>query len=427
MKTKFRWTIGGMLFFASMINYIDRSTMPLVAPMLKDDLGIDAAHLGIIFSIFFLGYALFNFVGGMLSDKHGPKKVYSVAMVVWSVFSGLTAIASGFWHLLIFRIIFGLGEGPMGSVSNKTVRNWFPSKESGFMVGVATSGGNLFGAAIAGPIIGLIAVSMGWRAAFILTMILGLIWVVPWMLLSSDTPRQNRHVSKEEADYIEGGRTAVAEEGATGGHSLGWYLKSPTIIAVALAFFAANYTQYFLLSWMPSYLTSARGLDIKTMAIVSSIPWIAGLVGVVVGGIISDWMVARSGNAITGRKVILVATLLLDAISLLAVMFVTSTTQAVALMAFVLFIEGMTPLACWALLQDLVPSNRVGSVGGYVHLLSNISGIVGPAATGFIIQYGGGYNVSFAVAGFVAIIGAVAVLLFIRKSGSSTLQKAHLA
>mgnify|MGYP003365319440 CR=1 FL=1 len=418
MKTQFRWTIGSLLFFASMINYIDRAALPIVAPMIQKDLGIDAAQLGLIFSIFFVGYALFNFVGGTLADHFGTKKVYGIAMTVWSIFSGLTAIVTGFWQLMIFRIIFGLGEGPMGSITNKTVRNWFPRQETGVVVGMATTGGNLTGAAIAGPIMGFIALALGWRASFIVTLVIGLIWVACWLFFSADTPAKSRHVNEAERRYIESGRVAEAGQ-VEEGHSLGYYLSSIIILAVAFAFFAANYTQYFLLSWLPSYLVSARGLDIKTMSVVTMIPWIAGLIGVFIGGLIMDMLVRHSRHAIDARRRMLVVTLLLIAVGFGGTMMVTTTVQAVTLMALVIFIEGMIPTACWALLQDLVPGNRVGSVGGFVHLLSNIAGIVGPALTGFIIQYGGGptgggYNVSFAVAGGIAVLAAIGVICFIR-------------
>src|ERR1700749_101534 len=108
MKNRFRWVVAGMLFLASMINYLDRSALAIVAPMVKADLHIDDAQLGLIFSIFFIGYSVFCFVGGHLSDRFGPKRVYGVAMAVWSLFCGATAIATGFWQLLIYRIVFGL-------------------------------------------------------------------------------------------------------------------------------------------------------------------------------------------------------------------------------------------------------------------------------------------------------------------------------
>lgn len=411
--TKFRWVVGTMLFFAAALNYIDRAALPVVAPMVSKELGIDTAHLGLIFSIFFVGYAVFNFVGGFAADKFGPKRVYGIAMAGWSVFSGLTAIVTGFWQLMIFRIIFGLAEGPMGSVSNKTVRDWFPRQEAGFVVGMATSGGNLAGAAVAAPLMGFIALSFGWRMAFLVTLVLGAIWLVPWLTLVSDRPAGNKRVSAQELAHIEQGRQIVVVE-AEEGHKLSWYLTSASILVIAFAFFAANYTQYLLLSWLPSYLISARHLDIKSMSIVAAIPWIAGLVGCFLGGLICDRLVAWIGNPVLGRKIFLIVTLLLNALGFVAVMFVSTTTQAVGLMSFVLFIEGMIPLACWALVQELVTGSRVGGVGGFVHFLSNTAGMIGPAATGYVIQYGGGYNTAFALAAGIAAVAAIGVSVFLR-------------
>jgi ACS family hexuronate transporter-like MFS transporter len=423
VKNKFRWIVAGLLFLASMINYIDRSALAIVAPMVKADLHINDAQLGLIFSIFFIGYALFNFVGGYLSDRYGPKRVYGWAMAVWSVFCGLTAIATGFWQLLFYRIVFGLGEGPMGSVTNKTVRNWFPRQESGLTVGIAISGGNLFGAVVTGPIVGFTALALGWRGAFVAIMFLGLVWLAAWFFLVTDRPSENRRVSRDELEMIETGRDTSAV-GASSAGSLGQYLTSPVIIAIAIAFFAANYIQYFLLFWMPSYLTTARGLDIKTMSIVTVIPWAVGMIGVVVGGLASDFLLRRTGRTVFSRKVVIVMALLVDAICLAGVLFVTTTTQAVSLMAIVMFVEAMIPIGCWALLQDLVPASRVGSVGGYVHLVSNTSGIFGPAITGYIVQSSGGFGSSFALAGVVAIISALAVLAFVRDGAPVTVPEA---
>ncbi|MCB8878035.1 MFS transporter [Acidisoma silvae] len=420
MANRFRWIIAGLLFFASMLNYLDRTALAIVAPLVKADLHINSAQLGLIFSIFFIGYASFNFVGGFMADRFGPKRVYGVAMAVWSVFCGLTSVAAGFWQLLLFRIIFGLGEGPMGSVTNKTVRNWFPRQEAGLTVGIAISGGNLFGAVITGPLVGFTALAIGWRGSFVAVMLLGLIWLIPWLWFATDRPDGNSRVSAYELRLIESGRAPVPT--ATKG-SLGRHLASPTIIAISVAFFAANYIQYFLLFWMPSYLTSARGLDIKTMSIVTVIPWAVGMIGVIVGGVASDFILRRTGRPIFARKAIIVIALLLDALCLSAVLLVTTTTQAVSLMAFVMFVEAMIPICCWALLQDLVPSGHVGSVGGFVHFVSNTSGIVGPAITGYIVQSSGGYGSSFALAGAVALVGAGAVLFAVSDgAGPVTLQ-----
>jgi MFS transporter, ACS family, hexuronate transporter len=415
MLKNYRWVVGALLVMASALNYIDRSALPIVAPLVSKDLHLNAAQLGTVFSAFFLGYAVFCFIGGQAADRFGPKRVYACTMALWSLFCGATSIVTGFGQLLFFRVLFGAGEGPMGSTTNKTVHNWFPREEVGLVMGLTSTGGNMIGAAIAGPVVGFIAVAFGWRVSFVIIMLIGFAWVAAWRLLVKDNPADSRHVSAAELQLIQTNRAGAAVTAAQSALPLKHYLRSPMIIAIAAAFFAANYILYFFLSWMPSYLTDVRHLDIKTMSILTVIPWAVGLVGCVLGGWISDRILQRSGDAIFARKVVIVGGLGAAAVCLFLGTQITSTFMAIVLIALAIMVSNATPLACWALLQETVPGNRVGGVGGYVHLLSNLSGIFGPAITGFIIQYGGGYGSSFVLAGGVSIVGALAVVIFVRQ------------
>ena len=164
-----------MLFAGGLINYMDRSALSIAAPLMMRDLHIDTVQLGFIFSSFFAGYALFNFVGGYASDVFGPKRVFTVAMTLWSVFCGLTAAAVGFTSLFVVRVLFGFGEGPFSAAANKMVSNWFPRREVASAIGVANAGTPL-GGALAGPVAGWIALTYGWRASFIVLGLIGLVW-----------------------------------------------------------------------------------------------------------------------------------------------------------------------------------------------------------------------------------------------------------
>jgi ACS family hexuronate transporter-like MFS transporter len=416
MANKYRWVVGMMLIAASILNYIDRAALPIVAPLISKDLHLDPAQLGTIFSTFFLGYAIFCFLGGQASDRFGPKKVYAWAMAFWSLFCGATAIVTGFAELLVFRLMFGVGEGPMGSVTNKTVHNWFPRREAGLVMGMTPTGGNMVGAAIAGPIVGFMAAAFGWRVPFVVIMLIGFVWVVAWYVLVTDEPGQNRRVSQDELRSIQadGGSAAAEEEQSV--QKLAHYLLSPAILATAMAFFASNYILYFFLSWMPSYLTDVRHLNIKTMSVLTVVPWTFGLIGSVGSGILSDAILRRTGRAVFARKIMIVVGLAVAALCLFMGTQVASTFMAIALMSSAIAVMNATPAACWALLQTTVPARRIGGVGGYVHFLSNLAGVIGPAITGFIIQYGGGYNSSFLLAGLVSVAGALAMAVFVRET-----------
>lgn len=410
----YRHVIVGMLSFAAMMNYVDRMTLPIVAPLVAKEMNFDPAQMGVIFSTFFIGYAVFCFIGGASSDKFGAKRVYGWAMAVWSLFCGMTVVATSFTQLLVFRVFFGMGEGPMGSVTNKLVRNWFPRDEVGRMLAVAPNIGNQIGAMLAGPLVGLLVTSGGWRLPFYVVTAIGFAWVALWWLLASDTPADNRFVSEAERQLVESSRTAAIAEEASDDKNIWHYLKMPAVMAVAAGFFGANYISYYIFTWIPSYLMDIHHLPLKNAAMLVSIPPLMGILGNLVGGTLSDRLMRRTGNPILSRKFILLFGLVVAACSLGAVGWIDTVGSALTLIGAAQFFISMVPLTCWLLVQDLVPQSRVGAVGGYVHFLSNIAGIIGPAATGFIIKYAGGYTLSFLLAGALVGLAALAVLLFVR-------------
>jgi hypothetical protein len=231
----FRYVIVGMLFLAGILNYVDRMTLPIVAPLVAKELNFDPAEMGVIFSAFFLGYVLFCFVGGASADRFGVKRVYSWAMAVWSLFCGMTIVATGFTSLLVYRVIFGMGEGPMGSVTNKMIRDWIPRAEVGRALAFAPAIGNQIGAMAAGPLVALLVSAGGWRTPFIVVTLLGFVWLAAWAWLVSDTPATNRHISASERTLIESTRPGPANDSDTtiDPHGLGHYLGQPAVLAVA--------------------------------------------------------------------------------------------------------------------------------------------------------------------------------------------------
>ncbi|MDR3562330.1 MAG: MFS transporter [Negativicutes bacterium] len=407
----YRWKILAIMVCGTFINYVDRASLSIAAPYVMKEFNFSPAEMGIIFSSFFLSYAIFCFVGGYLSDIYGPKKTIAFAMVAWSLFAGAPAIAWSFTSLVIFRVLFGAGEGPIGSVTNKMVNNWFPATERAKAKGISDSGMSL-GAALSGPIVGLIAIQYGWRVSFVLLTVAGLVWTLFWFRLVSDQPRQHPKVTPEEIAVIEKGQAAVVSAAVK--RPLLYYIKQPIILAIVVAFFATNYVTYFFLTWFPSYLVMAHNLSIKDMSIVSVIPWLLGAVGYITGGALSDHLVKRGSNPIVARKVVISVFLIGVALSIGMCGLVTSATAAVALMSIGIFCAYLTTPCYWATIQDSVRSESVGGVGGFVHFLSNLAGLFAPSITGFIIQSTGQFTSAFFVTGGLAVIGAIAVALFAR-------------
>lgn len=405
-----RWTVLVLLFLGGMINYLDRSAIGVAAPFLSKQLSLSPSELGWVFSVFFFGYAAFCFVGGYAADRIGGRNVFAIAAVIWSVFCGLTAFVFSYASLLIVRVIFGAGEGPYGSATNKMISNWFPRRQQGSAVGWANAGTPL-GGAIAGPIVGYIALTYGWRVSFVVIALIGLCWAVAWMLLVTDRPEQNVPVSDAEPPAA----AADAEAPTTGpGVNLGRLLIRPGVLATAFAFFGYAYILYFFLSWFPSYLTMEQHLSIKSMSFVGAIPWLFGFIGLAGGGMVSDFIFQLTGNAVMARKLVLVGGLLVAAVCVALAGEVTGVLAAVALMAVSVFFMYLTGHTYFTLILDTVDNDRVGGVSGFVHLIANLAGIVAPAVTGYMVQASGTFTGAFVLAGAIAVLGALSVAVFVR-------------
>jgi ACS family hexuronate transporter-like MFS transporter len=412
MGMRLRWVIGSLMFLAGMVNYLDRSALGVAAPLIRQDLNLDPSQLGIVFSSFSFGYALFCFVGGYAADRFGPRNVLGVSMVAWSIFCGLTAAAWSVGSLLVLRILFGMGEGPIGSTFNKTVRNWFPHSQQASAVSVANAGTPL-GAAISGPIVGLLALNFGWRPAFVVIALIGIAWVAIWYVFATDHPAQNPRVTAEEAaEYAAGQKTQPPASGVR--QPLGRLIARPAILATAFAFFGYSCILFFFLNWFPTYLVSARHLSIASMSFATTIPWVLGFIGLTAGGPLCDLIFKMTGNPILARKLVLVVCLLVAAVCIGLAGSADTATSAVALMAVSVFFMYLTGNTYWAIILDTIEQDRVGGVSGFVHFIANCGGIVAPLATGFIVQATGSFVAAFIATGAVAILGALGVAIFVR-------------
>jgi len=414
MAGRYRYVIASALFVAGAINYMDRAALGIVAPLVRKDLHLSPSQLGIIFSSFFVGYAIFAFLGGQLADRFGPRRVYSWAMGGWSFMCGLTALVTGFTSLLLCRLLFGFGEGPMNATTNRTITNWFPRQETATMVGFIFSG-QTCGSAFTGPLVGLIALAVGWRISFVVIALIGFAWVFFWRMLATDFPAQHPRVSKEEARMVQESRaTTKPVEGNDDKLPLRSYLLRPSILALGFSLFAHDFALYIFLSWLPSYFTDVFHLNLKSMSFVTAIPWLCGAIGYLGGGLVGDFVYKHMKNAVLARKLCAFPPLGLAGISLLLVSFTTTTIAAVALISVaVMALTAVSP-AVWALEHELVPARHLGGVSGFVHLLANVSGIVGPAIMGFAIQYLGGYSAGFLLGALVNCLAVVAIIVLVK-------------
>ncbi|CAH0153745.1 Hexuronate transporter [Peribacillus sp. Bi96] len=408
MFSKGRTSIMILLFLAGVINYLDRSALSIAAPFIQDDLNLTPTQMGIVFSSFSVGYAVFNFLGGMASDRYGAKLTLFVAMIIWSIFSGAIALTFGLVSLIIIRVFFGMGEGPLSATINKMINNWFPADKRAGAIGLANSGTPL-GGAIAGPIVGIIALSFGWRISFIIIMLLGFAWAIAWWLFSKERPAVNN-------ETIPSNQQHVNKVSSNKKIPLSFYLKQKTVLFTSFAYFAYSYILFFFLTWFPSYLIDTHGLNVKEMSVVTVIPWILGFIGLASGGFLSDFVYKKfAGKGILfSRKVVLVTCLFISAVCIGLAGIVTTTIGAVSLVASSVLFLYLTGSIYWAIVQDVVDQQNVGSVGGFMHFLANTAGILGPTVTGYLVQVSGTYTAAFLLAGSLAIFASLAVIWYVK-------------
>ena len=411
-----RWSMLAFLFAAGLLNYLDRASLSVLAPLVARDLALDPAELGIVFSSFAIGYAAFCLVGGWAADNFKPQWVLLACVLVWSVFCGLTAAVQSLEALLLVRILFGMGEGGLGATSTKLVGRYFPLRRRATAVSLAAMGTPL-GAMISGPLVVFVAGTTSWRSAFVTIAVLGLVWGLAWAVFNRSPLR------RDLAAAPAGGSAAASRSGLTAIA----LIRQPAVIAIAFAFFGYSYILFFFLSWSPSYLVSAKHMSMQDMSVVSAIPWALGAIGLASGGFLSDRLSSQTGDAVFSRKFILASSLTIAALGVALAGLVASPGAAIAIMAVAVFFMYLSGSQYFVIVLDLIPAAHVGAVTGFVHFVANCAGILAPLITGFIVHYSGSFTAAFVLAGTVASLGALGVGLFVKTHGSQPDKEAFAA
>jgi MFS transporter, ACS family, D-galactonate transporter len=409
--TRVRWFIAIACAIGLAINYIDRSAISVSLPFMTDDLALSPAQQGLILSAFSWSYALMQIPAGRLIDRFGERLMFGASVLVWSVFTGLTAFASSFGVLIGLRLGLGVGEAGAYPSSAKTVSRWFAPRERGRATSVYDSGARI-GSAIATPVIATIIALWGWRAVFLIAMVLGILWTAGWWALYRH-PETFGRVNPAELAVINEDRavvTGVKEKPMP----LGQLLRYRTVWAMMLGFFCVNFMVTFFLTWFPSYLVDERGFDLLKLGIFGSIPAIAAIIGSWVGGLTGDFLLAKGWSITRVRKTCLVTGMVLcSVISLAAV--APQAWQALTLMSISYAAAAFTIVTIWCLPADVAPTGTVASLGGTQNFFSNIGSALSPIVVGALYGATGTFQAPLLLAGAVAIAGALIFGLMLRK------------
>ena len=379
---KLRWIIAGLLLVVTLINYTDRMTLSVLIGDVSKDLHLSTKDYGQIVSLFFLAYAIMYAISGYVVDRLGTKLGMAFFVCTWSISQLLHGLATGKWSLAGCRFALGLTEPGSFPAATKAIREWFPAEQRALGVGIFNAGSSL-GAAVASPVAAFLALKCGWRAAFIFTGALGLIWLVFWWVLYQP-PHRNRWLSEKEADELKA--AGVNSQAPAVKERVDWWgvLWSRPCLTLILVRFLTDPVIYFVIVWFPAYLQRERGFDLAMIGKYAWVPYVFGDIGYVFGGWLSGrWM--RAGWRLPkSRKMAMTVGATLLPIAVL-VPLVPSAGLAIAATSVVVFGHAIWVANLLTLPADIFRQTEVGTATGFSGMGGAIGGALANLATGYII------------------------------------------
>jgi ACS family glucarate transporter-like MFS transporter len=417
---RLRYWILLLIFMLTVTNYADRSIISIAGPSLTDELHFDAITMGYIFSAFGWSYVIGQLPGGWILDKFGTKWVYTISITLWSAFTAFHGVVGFFTGatavglLFALRFLVGLAEAPSFPANARVVSAWFPTAERGFASAVFNSG-QYFATVMFAPLMGWIVHDFGWRSVFLVMGLLGLAMAALWWMVIHP-PRQHPRLGAAELQHIEQGGALVdledrkqSKAASPGWSAIKQLLSIRMVVGIYVAQYCITVLTYFFLTWFPVYLVKERGLSILQAGFAAALPALCGFFGGLLGGVISDAILRRTGSVTLARKIPIIAGMLLSMV-IIACNYMDSAVLVVGFMTLSFFGKGMGSLG-WAVVADTSPKEAPGLHAGLFNTFGNVAGITTPIAIGYIVQASGG-SFTWALV-FVAINAAVAICSYL--------------
>jgi MFS family permease len=375
-----------LLAISVFINYVDRGNLSIAAPMLKDELGISAAQLGLLLSAFFWTYACLQPFSGWLVDRFNVNWVFAGGFFLWSLATAATGIVHAFTVLFVLRLLLGMGESVAYPSYSKIIALNFPEEHRGLANSVVSAGlvlGPGFGMLLGG----LLMARFGWRPFFIVLGLVSLLWLLPWL----------KWMPKKQS---------VIASDTTGVPSLFEFLSLRSAWGSCIGLFAGNYVSYFLITWLPFYLVRERHFSMNSMAKIGGIAYLLGACFATLAGWLSDRWIMSGATPTRVRKTITGGGIALAGVFLGFAVFSGPAGCIAALILGVIFF-GVSSSNMWAITQTLAGPQAAGRWTGFQNFIGNLAGVAAPALTGFVLQRTGHFYWAFAILATVAFTGTL--------------------
>ena len=399
-----------MLVVAGTLNYLDRSTLSIANPLIRQELGLSIADMGLLLSAFLWAYAFAQLPGGALVDRVGPHRLLAAGLGLWSVAQAVAGFVTSFWQFSIARVFLGFGEAPMFSSAVRVVRDWYNVRDRGLPTGIWNCTSSL-GPAIAPPILTALMIGLGWRWMFGIMGVVGVAVAAAWYLLYRDPTEES--FTDEERHYLTDGEEARSYTPVRFAEWLGLF-RFRTTWGLVLGFFGVVYMGWLYLAWLPGYLEMQRHMSIPKTGLVSAIPFAFGVVGSIGGGWIADRLMANGFSPVNSRKIPIIIGLLGMVTFTVVAAETPSDVLAVAAISAALMFGASASGMSWALASVAVPANCTASLGAIQNFGGYLGGALAPTVTGFIVQATGSFVPALLASAAIGLVSALAYLVVVR-------------
>lgn len=401
-SVKLRWFVVWMLFIATGLSFLDRQVLSIAIIEIEKAFGLTDVEYGWVNTSFLVGYALMFTLGGWLIDRYGGKIGLAASVGVWSVANVLHGIMTGFHQMAAFRFLLGVGEGGCFPGAAKAVNEWFDKKERALANGIAI-GGSAIGAVIAPPLTIWISSAHGWRWSFVIPGLIGVVWVILWLLLPNRHRRATPHADTERPvqHHV---------------FPLAHLVKIKEVRAFIVIRFLLDPVLYFLMFWIPKYLSVERGVSYEAIGNLFWIPFLALGISNILGGWLSDGLINKLGFSVDrGRKTVMGMAALLTMVAP-AIAFVSSVQLAVCLMSLVTFAHGFWITNYITSIADTFGAAATSTVVGLSGTAGALSALLVNPVIGWVVT-SVGYTPLWVASGIMYPLGFLILVLFIRQIG----------
>lgn len=401
LRNNVRYSIVGLALLLNMVSYADRVCISVAAPAIRQEFQLDAAQLGLVFSIFSLAYALGQTPWGVIAERFGARMVITFAVLAWSVFTAATGFAQGYLSLLMIRFTFGSLEAAFSPAVATAFRHWIPPQERSAAFGFFIGGGRL-GGAISPTIAAASFAAFGWRPMFWIFGSIGAIGAIAWYAWYRNTPREHSAITESELNRIE---SASSQASSTTTKSWNSVLTDSRFWSLLGVVFGATFLWQFYITWFPTYLMEQRKMSLTEASVFTGLPFLLGLFSTWLGGLLTD-IGSRKLGVETARRYVGLTSLSLAALFMSAGLWCEPARPAALLMALAAGAVDLYLGAAWAIAVE-IGGRLGGAVAGLMNAASNGAGFLSPLLMGWVLKVYGSWDTALIIGVSTTVLAAL--------------------